>query len=224
MGAITVAQSSEAKIVYTPANITIGRNAGHVPVDLNNDGIPDFEFSNYQTQVAPLGFRNFFLNVKPAWKANGVVDYFNSKNMACASALPAHHQVGPQDQFQANSSFLLERSTGSAYSTVQFCPWAGPQSHKAYLGVKFNIGGQIHYGWIRMTVSGFSSIAITGYAYETVPNKSISTGATSGPVRVGVLAPAEVPRLTPPEPASLGILARGSEGLALWRREEAIAQ
>ena len=226
MGAITMVQPAEAKIVYTAANIAITRNT-HVSVDLNNDGLPDFTFSNFQTQNAPLGFKTFVLDVKPDWKANRVV-YFHSsegRGRSCAAELPAHQQVGPQAVFQPGySQVLLEESTGSAYSTVRYCPWAGSQTRKGYVGVKFNIGGQTHYGWIRLTVAGFSSATITGYAYETVPNKSISTGATSGPAKVSAVAPAEVRRLSQPQAASLGILASGSEGLALWRREELVAQ
>ena len=149
-----------------------------------------------------------------------MVDYFNSKNFACASALPAHHEVGPQGPFQAESSFILERSAGSAYSTVRFCPWAGPESHQAYLGVKFNIGGEIHYGWIRRAVDQFSSDTITGYAYETVPNKSISTGITSGPVEASLLAPMNPLPSSEPLSAPLGVLALGNSGLTLWRREQ----
>jgi hypothetical protein len=222
MGVVTMAQSADAKIVYTPANIAIGRNT-HVSVDLNNDGLPDFTFSNFQTQNAPLGFKTFLLSVKPDWKANRVVYFHSSKGRGrtCAADLPARQQVGPQAAFQPGySQVLLEESTGSAYSTVRYCPWAGTQTRKGYVGVKFNIGGQTHYGWIRLTVAGFSSATITGYAYETVPNKSISTGATSGPAKVSALAPADVPRLTPPEPASLGLLACGAEGIAIWRRDE----
>lgn len=220
MGAVTVAQSAEAKIVYTPVNTAIGRNT-HVAIDLNNDGLPDFTFSNFQTQNAPLGFKTFYLQVKPDWKANRVESFHSSKGRGrnCAADLPAHQQVGPAAQFEAsNSPVLLEESTGSAYSTVLYCQWAGSQTRKGYVGVKFNIGGQTHYGWIRLTVAGFSSATITGYAYETVPNKPISTGAMSGPTTIGSLLPAED---LSEQPASLGLLALGTRGLDAWRREEA---
>jgi hypothetical protein len=40
-------QSAEAKIVYTPANITIAPRTA-VPLDLNHDGVNDFVLSRWQ--------------------------------------------------------------------------------------------------------------------------------------------------------------------------------
>jgi hypothetical protein len=68
-----------------------------------------------------------------------------------------------------------------------------------YLGVRFNIQGKTHFGWARLTVhdKGHNITAVlTGYAYETVPNKAIIAGRTKGPDVVI-------------EPATLGKLALG---------------
>ena len=48
----------------------------------------------------------------------------------------------------------------------------------------------------------------TGCAYETVPDKPIITGKTRGP------------ELSSVQPLSLGQLARGSDELFAWRRQE----
>jgi hypothetical protein len=51
-----------------------------------------------------------------------------------------------------------------------------------YLGVKFTINGETHYGWARLSVQAVPPITftatLTGYAYETIRNKSISAGQT----------------------------------------------
>jgi len=60
---------------------------------------------------------------------------------------------------------------------------------------------------------------ITGYAYETVPNKPILAG-TAATAIAEVQAPENVNRKAGP---SLGVLAVGADGLHLWRREEASA-
>jgi hypothetical protein len=64
-------------------------------------------------------------------------------------------------------------------------PWAngGKGVKNRYLGFKFQINGRIHFGWSRLNVSfdrGFTAL-LTGYAYETIPDKSIIAGATKGP-------------------------------------------
>jgi hypothetical protein len=50
------------------------------------------------------------------------------------------------------------------------------------------ISGKVHFGWARVTVttSGKTFTATrTGYAYETIPNKSIIAGKTKGPNDAG---------------------------------------
>jgi hypothetical protein len=60
VGMLALAQPSEAKIVYTPANAQIGGTVGKLNLDLNNDGITDFEFcvaTNYKYCPAQPGRR-----------------------------------------------------------------------------------------------------------------------------------------------------------------------
>jgi hypothetical protein len=69
---------------------------------------------------------------------------------------------------------------------------------------------------------------LTGYAYETIPNKPIITGKTKGPddgsveqqndPGPGASLISPIPET--PQPASLGMLALGAQGVPLWRRKE----
>ena len=101
--------------------------------------------------------------------------------------------------------------------------WEGNHPNR-FLGVKFKIGGKTHYGWIRITVNSaiirpfaLMSATITEYGYETIANKSLGAGLASTNA-----ADDQARAITEPPPrASLGMLALGAEGLALWRREEA---
>jgi len=57
-----------------------------------------------------------------------------------------------------------------------------PNVSNRYLGLEFKIHGKIRYGWARLSVTGsFEQFkaTLTGYAYETVPNKIIVAGRTS---------------------------------------------
>jgi len=59
--------------------------------------------------------------------------------------------------------------------------WANVRNR--YLGLKFEINGQIHYGWARLSVQRQQyhlTATLTGYAYETIPNTEIKAGQTSG--------------------------------------------
>jgi hypothetical protein len=63
---------------------------------------------------------------------------------------------------------------------------------------------------------------ITGYAYETIPNKAILAGQTKGTDEENSLVqPNPISRTAPARaPASLGALALGAPGLSIWRRDE----
>jgi hypothetical protein len=77
-----------------------------------------------------------------------------------------------------------------------------------YLGLKFKIKGQFHFGWARIAVTtarnNFTA-TLTGYAYETIPGKGIIAGKTKGP------------DVTTVDPASLGHLAAGASAIPAWR-------
>jgi hypothetical protein len=49
--------------------------------------------------------------------------------------------------------------------------------------MKFTINGKVHYGWARLSVTNLKdkfriTATLTGYAYETIPNKPIKAGQT----------------------------------------------
>jgi hypothetical protein len=67
---------------------------------------------------------------------------------------------------------------------------------------------------------------VTGYAYETVPNKAIVTGKKKGADadQIGDAVSASVSAVTPTRaPAGLGRLAQGASGLTAWRKRDARA-
>ncbi len=181
MGMLMSALPVEAKIVYTPSNIAIPVNAGTILLDLNNDGIPDFGFNNGYSFGGRRGegYHAGAVAVAPAQKNNAIWEV-TSHNVPCAAALPKGMRVGPKDPLVARSLIMAAShgsftNAGSAYG-----PWLKVQ--EAYIGVKFAIHGKAHYGWARIQWNGIGSTEyITGYAYETIPNKPILTGKTKGP-------------------------------------------
>ena len=100
-------------------------------------------------------------------------------------------------------------------------PWLGVQNR--YLGLKFIIRGKFHYGWARLSADGNGEI-LSGYAYQTIPDKPIIAGKTHGEDDIdpgsGASLTSPVPDI--PEPASLGALALGAPGLSIWRRKESV--
>jgi hypothetical protein len=208
-------QSVEAKVVYTAANIQI-TNLGGVNLDLNHDGIADFTLvlgSAYGGRRFPEGAFASGLTIYPAQAANEVWGIKSAKGWECAAALPSGVKVGAGAAFQKGYLPLWQASGSYTRGATEHCPWDGLR-RGAFLGLKFVIHGEAHYGWAHITVG--KTTVLSGYAYETVPNQAIATGKTSGPASV-----AELNSVLPQsQPATLGTLAWGACGLEIWRRDE----
>jgi hypothetical protein len=211
---LAAAPSAEAKIVYTPANVALAANASF-SLDLNNDGAGDFSFYFYAYGLGkPLGYHADALLIDPLKAGNEVWGAQSSKGGSCAAALPPGVKVGTGAAFQGNQ-LLVWASEGTAYSGPNTHCKLGALPRGAFLGLKFVVHGQTHFGWAHLTIKGQNAV-LNGYAYETVPNQPIRTGKASGPTQVSESVP-----VTPDSTgASLGVLARGADGLAVWRRPE----
>jgi hypothetical protein len=201
---LVMSRSADAKIVYTPADIQIPTNSS-VPIDLNHDGVADFSFAN---NSGVNGYPQFTLEVSPARSRNGV--WGRGASGRFASNLPAGRKVGANKQYfqAAGTPALMASVLGRSYSSRTAGQF--PYAHGRYLGLRFVIGGEVHYGWARLSVPSLSLqggiiAVVTGYAYETIPGKPIITGKTKGPDVITL------------EPASLGNLARGASTLPAWR-------
>ena len=183
MGIVMTALPANAKIVYTPSNIPIPVNAGTISLDLNNDGIPDFGFSNGYSDGGVRraeGFHAGSVRVSPAQKNNEIWEV-TSQGQPCAAALARGVRVGPKAPLVAKSLVMAASHGSYTNGGLAFGPWLKVQ--QAYIGVRFAIRGKMHYGWARIKWNGIGATEyITGYAYETVPNKPILTGKTKGPV------------------------------------------
>jgi hypothetical protein len=209
---LIAAQSAEAKIVYTPAHTTIGPRTSFL-LDLNHDGVNDFLLSNWQYGHAS------HLSIVREGSANAVL----VKNLTYGDAadLPQGVQIGPNRPFDKDG-FMAQQSSVSGISNNDG-PWKDVQNR--YLGLKFSINGETHYGWARLTVTTRGSIVatLTGYAYETAPNRGIVAGKTSGTEVVSAVG-AEGAFVSSDRSASLGALACGADAFWIRRRDEEVTR
>ena len=227
---LAIAKSAEAKIVYTPADVKIPVNGGPIPLDLNHDGVVDFVFSNvfYKTGSQRQSINTVYVGTDGGNARNTGNKFWGQGSMSAgerfASALHAGFSVG------SNKSHFLTRTKGvmadvwvDYFQPIPAAPCISQTggcvsgtagqwlyTRDRYLGLRFLINGQAHYGWARVVVNRPATgnvilATLTGYAYETVPDKPIITGATDGPDVVTV------------EPVTLGRLAQGSEAITTWR-------
>jgi hypothetical protein len=177
VGALCLAPAAEAKVVYTPAHVNIVQNGGLFAFDLNHDGTADFGLSNL-FRFCSSSRCTGSLNARGEGQ-NEIWSVICNTNYNCAAALPKGTKVGFKGQFSKPRPLIMAVGNYEVF----FGPWWNVE--QAYLGIKFVIKGKTHFGWARVKFSRgqrFSITAIlTGYAYETIPNKPIIAGATKGP-------------------------------------------
>jgi hypothetical protein len=251
VGMLAGAHPAEAEVVYTPANTPILINTP-VALDLNNDGIVDFELSNIYrgfarkscTQDCSFG-ADATLKVSPEagnaiWGIPSSVSPRSGKlrrktKTVKEAAAPAFWGVvvGPERKLKTTplvmDSDIFSGTIFGFSSNKTFGPWGkGRPFVGSYLGLKFTIDGVPHYGWARITVRAdllTITATLTGYAYETIPNRPIITGVTHGTFDASEeMDPAALDETQAPDPGSLGRLAQGATGLAAWRANQAVSQ
>jgi hypothetical protein len=229
VGMMALAQPAQAKIIYTQAHVNFSQFPP-VTLDLNHDGTADFMLALGGGANSDAVSQFAFVYAPRSNPSNGAVATAKGAYQP-AVALRAGSRIGSGRLFN-QADILVEHYShlgkGSS-STYWEGQWGngGKGLKNRYLGLKFMIDGKVHFGWARVTVatSGRTFTAIlTGYAYETIPNKSIIAGQTKGQDEIdntiGQTNPASLAAPIP-ESATLGLLAMGSPGLSIWRRKEA---
>jgi len=187
--------------------------------DLNSDAVADFRLWTRDTTGTFTPYNNDALFTSPfgTGLTVGVVGQsFN--NLKYPSRLNAGNVIDGSAAFltlgqvstPTTVGWLADgHANGPGYAGSQ---WTVAPGNTGFLGVRFKIGADDHYAWVRITVAPQSTtpgsrpraITIHEWAYEDVAGAGIAAGD-------GVV----------PEPTSLGLLALGSLGLARHRRRGA---
>jgi len=214
VSALTLIPAAEGKIIYTKTNVDIFVQNGAFPLDLNHDKVTDFEFAGRYFNTCCILTTS--VKIAPVRSKNAI--WWDKKGNG-AAALRAGALVGPKAPF-SNTSLLMGLFSSTYFrdpgqvrppSTNRYRgPWenGGKGVKNRYLGLKFEIRGKTHYGWARLNFPSPRLATLTGYAYETIPNKPIVTGETKGPDVIEI------------QSSSLGDLAAGASAIPAWRSEK----
>lgn len=176
--ALASAGFANAQIVYHDVNPDVTFNPNDsLAIDLDNNGVMDYymmflHFSGYQNDqlfIAPLNIGNRAIGEAAwsAWSWYGIAlnagDSINaSANWVCPGGVDPRSRV-----------FFASTYNGNEYGN-----FADGQDH--YLGVKFQIGANIHYGWIRVNVTdSVTGMTLKDWAYRQTPNIGLKAGETT---------------------------------------------
>ena len=210
LGIMAGAETAGAQIVYTPANIHFDLK---LELDINHDGMTDFVLD----QFLQCTCSSYFIYKVTAFgpPGNSVVASASNRcsfSFNCVSRLARGAKIGPGAVFKDVADELVAGTIGGFLQDGQ---WKDNAS--GFLGLKFKIDGEIHYGWAEVTIFASRPVPpfrgpfrgiVKGYAYNTVANEPILAGETGFADSIGE---------APPQAATLGLLALGAPGLDIWR-------
>jgi hypothetical protein len=184
VGLLALAKSADAEIVYTPANTMFDQ--GTLPIDLLGDGNVEFTLIDTATRIGTGSqFRSSrILGVSGSTGASVVVQG------KFAGALESRQVIGSSRRFKNVNSNRVRMADIGDYACGSSCsgkfgtgPWQNAQD--LFLGLKFQISGETHYGWARLTTKSSPDkvvleVRLSGYAYETVAGQSLKAGQRTG--------------------------------------------
>ena len=162
--------SVKATIVYT--DITDGQPA---TINMDNSGTAEFTIANgnlttFGDYISYISGCNII--------ASGTV----ANGWDVAAGLSLNDPIGSTGNFIGQGDCEVTGWGG----TTTF-----PLNVDKYLGVKFLISGNVHYGWIRVYVTGTAdnyTVTYKDYAYENTPNTTILAGNKATGINETILA------------------------------------
>ena len=211
-GAVALAaDSSKAEIIYTDIDpdAVLSTSGDVFQIDFEQSGTNQF--------TIVLQFNEQSIHGTKHWIANQVAIIADTPNASWRSDISSSPGYGSgalalnKGQFVYVPNAYWGRREAFTDNMAGYSTMLGNQngdfinSTNKFVGAKFKISGNTHYGWINVQVnSNATKVTITGYAYNSAPDGNIKAGI-----------------LIVPEPNSLFLLALGALGLSQLRKKRA---
>jgi hypothetical protein len=181
-GALSLALAGIAdangQIIYTPLNATTNANNDPIEIDLDNDGTFEFDIRLKYTVNLDLNPNSLITGASALGDPTGG----SEGNYVYPFALNSGYSIGPISSSTSNNawsnynrqSMVFNNCTTSGPSYAQF--GCNPGVDK-FLGLRFLIDGNTHYGWARLNITDLpNNWTLVDYAYEDTPDTAIMAG------------------------------------------------
>lgn len=197
--------TAEAQIIYTDVipDTTVQSDGGVYALDLNNDGITDFNIAIFNNQIAQCGssgsnkpggcgtITNYYIIITPNG-VNAIISDSDSEWSMTSAFLLGTPIDSSSSTWNNNSNFL--EALGYYCFQGESCEISlignfGSEGDK-YIALQLDVNSQKYYGWVRLSTywgqDGFgsegggvgdpSSFTVKDYAYNSTPDQPILAG------------------------------------------------
>jgi len=176
-GALSIAISgiSEAKsqIIYTDVNPDEGGLGLTSIIDFNHDGLWDAKIT-HRSNAYPGPGGSLINSLKPG---NAAIAYyaepFGRYSYPLALDFDTLISAGNPNWESYGQNQWMNWGDNCYNGNSQWCA-----VFDKYLGIRFKIGANIHYGWARLDVANSNNWKLKDYAYNATPDAPINAGQT----------------------------------------------
>ncbi len=176
---------ANAEVVYTDIEDMTLEVGDVYDLDVDGDGTMDFHFAvgSITGSNGTWSFGTAFgMYTGVGGTLNQVIGtvgpYYNY-----ASNLNAGDSIGPDGPWLAYSSVYNAAVLASNFYGISYGDFPG--AGEGYIGIQFEISGNVHYGWIRLESDiNDAYITLMDMAYDNTAETAIEAGATSTPTAI----------------------------------------
>ncbi|HEU4717861.1 MAG TPA: T9SS type A sorting domain-containing protein [Bacteroidia bacterium] len=178
-----VAITAHGQIIYTDINPdTIVHDSITYDLDMDNNATPELQFK-VGVSTTPPNYPFVYASVVLNSPSTNAIISSVQGNYAYPMRFNSGDTIQPSSPSWVDYATHPSQYLGSVYGSALYGNFRG-QGDK-FMGVRFDIGGQNHYGWVRLYVSaGADTIIIRDYAYEAIADSAIIAGQTSSPLGI----------------------------------------
>jgi len=203
VGLLALASPASAEIIYTHANVRLrGNDNQNYYLSLTNGQTTDFILRAFWTPSTFGSGGVSGVSVSPAMGNGAGGSGGSAAALAPGDVIDGDHKFAGTEMAWMKTFFGSDFGAGGRWKNVK----------NGYLGLKFKIDGETHYGWARLTIRNQAPLTavLTGYAYETEPNTPIVAGQTSGTDRAPSASAGAADPNDGDSSSTLGTLAMGA--------------
>ncbi|MCU0433199.1 MAG: T9SS type A sorting domain-containing protein [Bacteroidia bacterium] len=180
-GSLTAATVAHGQIIYTDISPDINMTTpSNYNLDMDNNGQPETQFIFYSYADSIYSLNGFYQYV---FNYTATLGSVYPPLGAFPFAMNNGDSIRPSSPNWRDTSIaggLQYLGVVETYYTTTYTYGNWPGATDKYLGIRFSINNQLHYGWVRLSIdSAVSQIIIKDYAYRAAPGIGLTAGQTN---------------------------------------------